>query len=56
MIEKFNCFGVQRKVIRVFVVEKVDGVSVQFQTECLQEQNVVAHNVFVGKVEFMHND
>lgn len=37
MIEKFDGFGVQGKVIRMFIVEEVDGVGVQFQAECFQE-------------------
>lgn len=56
MIEKFNCFGVQGKVICVFVVEEMDRMCVQFQTERFQEQDVVSHNILVGKVKFMHNN
>lgn len=56
MIEKLDRLRVQRKVIRVFVVEKVYCVHIQFQTQRLQEQNVIAHHVLIGKIEFMHND
>ncbi len=56
MIEKFNCFSVQGKVIGVFIIEKVDGMRVQFQTECFQEQYVVSHYIFVGEVKLVHNN
>lgn len=55
MIEKLYRFRIKRKIIGVFIVEKMNRVSVKFEAERFQEQNVIAHYVFVGEIEFMHN-
>lgn len=56
MVEKLDRLSVERKIVCVFVVEKVDCVRVQLQTERLQKENVIAHNVLVGKVELVNDD
>lgn len=40
----------------MFIIEKMDGMRVQFQTECFQEQDVVSHNIFVRKVKLVHDN
>lgn len=55
MIEELYRFRVQRKIIGVFIVEKMNCVSVQLEAEGFKEQDVISHYVFVGKIEFMHN-
>lgn len=37
------------------IVEKVYGVCVQFQTECLQKEYVIAHDILVGEVKLVHH-
>lgn len=53
MVEELDCFGVEREVVRMLVVEEVYRVRVQLQTQRLEEQYVVAHHIFVGKVELV---
>lgn len=56
MIEEFNCLRVQGEIVGVFVVEEMNGVHIQFQTECFQEQDIIAHDVLVGEIEFVDNN
>jgi hypothetical protein len=72
MIEEFDGFSVQRKIISVlqniikknkthysviyFIVEEVYGVSIQFQTERLEKRDVVSHDFLIRKIKFMHDD
>lgn len=53
MVEELDCFGVQREVVRMLVVEEVYRVRVQLQAEGLQEQYVVSHHIFVGEVKLV---
>lgn len=56
MVEELDGLRIEREVVRVFIVEKVYRVRVQFQTERLQEQNIISHHIFVGKVKFMDDN
>lgn len=56
MIEELDGFCVERKVVGVFVVEKVDRVWVELHAEGLEKENIVTHNVLVRKVKLMHDD
>lgn len=55
MIKKFYRFGIERKIIRMFIIKEMYCVSVQLQTESFQEQDVVTHYVFVGEIKFVNN-
>lgn len=56
VVEELDGLGVQREVVGVLIVEKVDGVIVELEGEGLQEGDVVRHHLFVGKIKLVHND
>lgn len=56
MVEELDGLRVQGEVVREFVVEEVDRVWVQLQTERLQEQHIVAHHILVRKVKLVDDD
>ena len=56
MIEELDRLRVERKVVRMLVIEKVDRVLVEAKGERLEKGNVVGHHLLVGKIKLMNDD
>lgn len=56
MVEKLDGLRVEGEVPKMFIVEEVNGVLVQFEGECLKEGDVVGKNLLVREVQLEHDD
>ena len=56
VVEELNGFGVQRKVLSLFVEEKLNCQWVELERKRFQERDVIGQESLVGKVEFVHDE
>lgn len=56
MLVEFDGLCVEGEVVKVFVVEEVDGVLVEVEGEGLEKGDVVGKHFLVREVQLQHND
>jgi hypothetical protein len=43
------------KTISYLIIEKVDGMGIQFQRQGLKKWDIVCHNLFIWEIKLVHN-